>query len=331
MTRPRRGRFRGRERHDGGEALAAGGGTKAVITALGANIGIAIAKFAGFLLTGSSSMLAEAVHSVADSSNQALLLLGGKGAARQASEVHQFGYGRVRYIAAFVVSIVLFTLGGLFALYEGWHKFADPHPIDSWQWVPVAVLLVAVVLEAYALRIALQEANHVRGDLSLPEYVRASRSPEIPVILLEDTGALLGLLFGLFGVGMTLATGDGRWDAVGSAAIGLLLVVIAVFLAWEMRSMLIGESALPHQQAAIERALTGNGIDRVVHMRTLHLGPDDLLVAAKVEVTPTDSAAAVAAAIDEAEGRVRASVPLRLQIYIEPDLPGRDGQAPAGE
>jgi cation diffusion facilitator family transporter len=305
--------------------VAAGGSNRAVVTALGANIGIAVAKFAGFLLTGSSSMLAESVHSVADSSNQALLLIGGKGATRQASELHQFGYGRVRYIAAFVVSVVLFSLGGLIALYDAWHKFADPHPIDSWQWVPVAVLLLAMVMEGFALRTAVRETSHVRGNLSLADYVKASRSPELPVILLEDTGALVGLVFGLFGVGLTLATGDGRWDAVGSAAIGLLLVCIALFLAWEMRSMLIGESALPEHRAAIEQALSGGAIDRVIHMRTMHLGPDELLVAAKVAVAPTDSAREVAAAIDEAEQRARAAVPLRLQIYIEPDLLAGDG------
>jgi cation diffusion facilitator family transporter len=310
--------------------VAAGSGTKAVVTALAANIGIAIAKFIGYLLTGSSSMLAESVHSVADSSNQGLLLLGSKRATRQASAVHQFGYGRVRYIAAFVVSIVLFSLGGLFALYEAWHKFSDPHPIDDWQWVPVAVLLVAMVMEGYALRTAVREANHVRGRLSLRRYVRQSRSPEIPVILLEDTGALLGLVFGLFGVGMTLWTGDGRWDAVGSAAIGALLVVIAVFLAWEMRSMLIGESALPEHQEAIETALVGDGIDHVIHMRTMHLGPDDVLVAAKVAVTATDSAEAVTRAINAAEARIRAAVPLRLQIYLEPDISAADGASPRG-
>jgi cation diffusion facilitator family transporter len=293
-----------------------------VLTALAANVGIAVAKFAGYLLTGSSSMLAEAVHSVADSSNQGLLLLGGRRATRQASEVHQFGYGRVRYVAAFVVSIVLFTLGGLFALYEAWHKFADPHPIESWRWVPVAVLLVAMAMEAFALRTAVQEANHARGRLSLPQYVRASRSPEIPVILLEDAGALVGLVFGLVGVGMTLATGDGRWDAVGSGAIGALLVCIAAFLGWEMRSMLIGESALPEHRRAIEEALAGPGIERVVHIRTLHLGPDDVLVAAKVAVPATATASSIAAAIDDAEARVRAAVPLRLQIYIEPQLAG---------
>lgn len=311
--------------------MAASGGTRAVVVALLANIGIAIAKFGGYLLTGSSSMLAESVHSVADSSNQALLLIAGKRATRRASEVHQFGYGRVRYVAAFVVSIVLFTLGGLFALYEAWHKYSDPHPIDSWQWVPIAVLLIAVAMESFALRTAVIEANHARGKMSLRQYVRQSRSPEIPVILLEDTGALCGLVFALFGVSMTLATGDGRWDAVGSAAIGVLLVVIAVFLAIEMHSMLIGESALPAHHDAIEASLCGEGIDRVIHMRTMHLGPDDVLVAAKVAVTATDSAEEVAAAINAAEARVRAAVPLRLQIYIEPDLPGRDGGAPAGE
>lgn len=307
--------------------MAASGGTRAVVVALLANIGIAIAKFGGYLLTGSSSMLAESVHSVADSSNQGLLLIAGKRATRRASDVHQFGYGRVRYVAAFVVSIVLFTLGGLFALYEAWHKYTDPHPIDSWQWVPIAVLLIAVAMESFALRTAVIEANHVRGKMSLRQFVRQSRSPEIPVILLEDTGALCGLVFALFGVSLTLATGDGRWDAVGSAAIGVLLVVIAVFLAIEMHSMLIGESALPAHHDAIEASLCGEGIDRVIHMRTMHLGPDDVLVAAKVAVTATDSAEEIAAAINAAEARVRASVPLRLQIYIEPDLFRRDGAA----
>ena len=300
--------------------MASGGGTKAVVTALAANIGIAIAKFVGYLLTGSSSMLAESVHSVADSSNQFLLLIAGKRAQRKASEVHQFGYGRVRYVAAFVVSIVLFTLGGLFALYEAWHKFSDPHPIDSWKWVPVVVLLAAMAMEGFALRTALKEAEHARGKMSLLEYIKASRSPEIPTIVLEDTGALLGLVFGLFGVGMTLATGDGRWDAIGSAAIGVLLVVIAVFLAREMTSMLIGESAMPEHHDAIERAIPGKGIERVIHMRTMHLGPDEVLVAAKVAVAPGTSAGDVADAIDAAEQRIRAAVPLKTQIYLEPDL-----------
>lgn len=301
--------------------MASGGSTKAVVTALAANMGIAAAKFSGWALTGSSSMLAEAVHSVADSSNQALLLIGGKRAKRQASEVHQFGYGRTRYVAAFIVSIVLFTLGGLFAIYEAWHKFSDPHPIDSWQWVPITVLLLAIVFEAYALRTAVVETNKVRGRLSIMQYVRRSREPELPVILLEDTGALLGLVFALFGVGMTLYTGDGRWDAVGSAVIGVLLCVIAVFLAREMHSMLLGESAMPEHHDAIERALVGDGIERVIHMRTMHIGPEEVLVAAKVAVDSVDDAGQIARAIDAAEERMRAAVPaLELQIYIEPDL-----------
>jgi cation diffusion facilitator family transporter len=316
--------------------MASGGGTKAVVTALAANIGIAIAKFIGYLLTGSSSMMAESVHSVADSSNQFLLLIAGKRAQRKASDVHQFGYGRVRYVAAFVVSIILFTLGGLFALYEAWHKFSDPHPIDSWQWVPIAVLLVAMAMEGFALRTALKEAEHARGKMSLFQYIKASRSPEIPTIVLEDTGALLGLVFGLFGVGMTLATGDGRWDAIGSAAIGVLLVVIAVFLGREMTSMLIGESAMPEHHDAIERAIPGKGIERVIHMRTMHLGPDEVLVAAKVAVAPGASAGDVADAIDAAETRIREAVPIKVQIYLEPDLwevarAQQPGAMPAGE
>lgn len=266
-------------------------------------------------------MLAEAVHSVADSGNQALLLIGGRRAQRAASTTHQFGYGRARYVYAFIVSIVLFTLGGCFALYEAWHKFSDPHPIEGqWWWVPLAVLGVGIVLESFSFRTAIQEANHVRGSKSFKRYVRESRAPEIPVILLEDLGALIGLVLALFGVSMTLLTHDGRWDAIGSAAIGLLLVTIAVFLAVEMNSMLLGESADPEHQRAIEAAIPGEGVTSVIHLRTLHLGPDSLLVAAKIEVERADDAGAVAAAIDAAERRIREAVPLQLQIYLEPDL-----------
>ena len=300
--------------------MAAGGGTKAVVTALVANLGIAITKFLAWLLTGSSSMLAEGVHSLADTSNQALLLIGGRRAKREASATHQFGYGRTRYVYAFVVSIVLFTLGGCFALYEAWHKWSDPHGIEAWHWVPPLVLGVAILLEAYALRTAVKEANLVRGRLPWLRYIRKSRSPELPVILLEDTGALVGLVFAMAGVGMTLLTGNGRWDAAGTAAIGVLLVVIAVFLAIEMASMLIGESAVPEHHQAIEKALVGDGVDEVIHMRTLHLGPDEILVAAKVAVTRTDTAEEIAMAIDEAEQRARAAAPLAMQIYLEPDL-----------
>jgi cation diffusion facilitator family transporter len=301
--------------------VSAAGGTRAIVAALSANLGIAVTKFIAFALTQSSSMLAEAVHSVADSGNQVLLLVGGRRAQRAASPIHQFGYGRARYVYAFLVSIVLFSLGGCFALFEAWEKLSEPHPIEGrWWWVPLAVLGAAIVMEGLSFRTAVREANHVRGDRGYLQYVRESRAPEIPVILLEDFGALVGLVLALFGVSLTLITGDGRFDAIGSGAIGLLLVAIAVFLAVEMASMLIGESADPAHQRAIEAALPGEGVTSVIHLRTLHLGPEELLVAAKIEVERADDAAGVADAIDAAERRVREAVPLKVQIYLEPDL-----------
>ncbi len=300
--------------------MSTSGSNKAIIAALSANLGIAVTKFVAFALTGSSAMLAEGVHSLADSGNQLLLILGGKRARRAADQEHPFGYGRARYFSAFLVAIVLFTLGGLFALYEAWHKFHAPEPIESWRWVPVLVLVAALVMEGLSLRTAMRESNAVRGDQSWVGFIRTSRSPELPVVLLEDAGALLGLLFALFGVGMTLATGDGRWDAIGSGAIGLLLVVIAVVLASETRSMLLGESGTAADVDAIRRALVGEGVDSVIHLRTLHLGPDELLVAAKISVPAASTASDVAAAIDAAEVRVRGAVALSCVIYLEPDL-----------
>jgi cation diffusion facilitator family transporter len=300
--------------------MSHGGGTRAIVAALVANLGIAITKFIAYLLTHSSSMLAESVHSLADTANQVLLLVGGRRARRAASATHQFGYGRARYVYAFIVSIVLFSLGGLFALYEAWHKWEDPHPIDAWQWVPIAVLLAAIGMETFSFRTAIHESNRVRGQQSWPQFVREAKAPELPVVLLEDAGALIGLFFALVGVSMTLVTHDGRWDALGSAAIGVLLVVIAAVLAVEMNSLLLGESVRPEQAAAIEAALVGPGVASVIHLRTLHLGPDEVLVAAKVEVAAGGSAAEIAAAIDGAESRVRAVIPLRATIYLEPDL-----------
>lgn len=300
--------------------MSAGGGTRAVIAALLANTGIALTKFLAWLLTGSSAMLAESVHSVADAGNQGLLLLGGQRARRQASPLHPFGYGRERYIYAFIVSIVLFSVGGLFALYEAWHKFGDPHPITSWHWVPVVVLLAAIAMESASLRTAVRESNAVRGGASWVRFVRRARAPELPVVLLEDIGALVGLVFALIGVGLTLITGDGVWDAVGTAMIGLLLVSIAVVLAIETKSLLLGEAATAADLAAIEGALTGDGIDRVIHMKTMHLGPDELLVAAKIGVAPGSSGSQVADIIDAAETRIRAAVPIARVIYLEPDI-----------
>ncbi|MBT0994632.1 cation diffusion facilitator family transporter [Cellulomonas sp. DKR-3] len=300
--------------------MAHEGGTKAIVAALAANLGIAVTKFVAYLLTHSSSMLAESVHSLADSGNQLLLLVGGKRARRAADEEHPFGYGRERYLYAFIVSIVLFSLGGLFALYEAWHKWADPHPIESWKWVPVLVLVVAIGLEGFSFRTAIHESNQVRGKQSWVSFIRTAKAPELPVVLLEDFGALIGLVLALFGVSMTLVTEDGRWDAVGTAGIGVLLVVIAVVLAVETRSLLLGESATKESVQRIRAALVGEGVTSVIHLRTLHLGPDEVLVAAKIEVPAATTATEVAAAIDSAEARVRAAVPVARVIYLEPDL-----------
>ncbi|HQY34383.1 cation diffusion facilitator family transporter [Actinotalea sp.] len=301
--------------------MSHGGGNRAIIAALSANLGIAVTKFIAYLLTGSSSMLAESVHSVADSGNQALLLLGGKRARREASSAHPFGYGRERYLYAFIVAIVLFSVGGLFALYEAWHKWSHPEPIEGqWWWVPLAVLVAAIAMESYSFRTAIVESNHVRGRQSWVSFVRNAKAPELPVVLLEDLGALIGLVLAMFGVSLTLLTGDGRWDAAGTASIGVLLVTIAIVLALETRSLLLGESASQENIAAVEQALVGPGVVSVIHLRTLHIGPEELLVAAKIEVSEAETAREVAEAIDAAETRVRAAVPIAATIYLEPDL-----------
>ncbi|MBL6275258.1 cation diffusion facilitator family transporter [Micromonospora fiedleri] len=301
--------------------MSAGGGTRAIVAALLANLGIAVTKFVAYLLTMSSSMLAESIHSVADTGNQALLLVGGRRARRAPTAQHPFGYGRERYVYAFIVAIVLFSLGGVFALYEAWHKWSDPHGITSWQWVPVTVLLVAIVLESFSFRTAIKESNLVRGRQSWTRFIRRSKAPELPVVLLEDFGALVGLLFALFGVGMTLATGDGRWDAAGTAMIGLLLVTIAIVLALETKSLLLGEGAEPAEIAAIEQAVTGGPeVERIIHMKTLYLGPDELMVAAKIAVARCETAEELARGIDAVEARIRAAVPTARVIYLEPDI-----------
>src|SRR6266545_5431748 len=301
--------------------MSAGGGSKAVIAALMANLGIAVTKFLAWLLTGSSSMLAEAIHSVADSGNQGLLLLGDKRARREATVLHQFGYGRERYVYSFIVAIVLFSVGGLFALYEGWHKVHEPHAIESWHWVPVAVLVASIVMEGFSFRTAIAESNKTRGGMSWPHFIRSARSPELPVVLLEDFAALTGLVLALVGIVLTLATGNGVWDGLGSMAIGALLVVVAFVLAVEMKSLLIGESATREAQRRIEAAITGApGVERLIHIKTLHVGPEEVLVAAKFGVAPTDVAADVAAAIDAAERAVRAAEPTAVHIYLEPDI-----------
>ena len=296
------------------------GGIKAIIAALMANIGIAISKFVAFAFTGSSSMLSEAIHSVADSGNQILLLVGNKRSKKQADESHPFGYGRRRYVYGFIVAIVLFLIGGLFSLYEGIHKWQHPEPLNDW-WIAVLVLVIAIGLESYSFRTALREANKSRGKRSLFGFVKAARQPELPVILLEDAGALFGLVLALLGVSAAVITGDGRFDALGAMGIGTLLLVIAIFLAIEMTAMLVGESALPEEVAAIRKALeSSSGVKRVIHLRTLHVGPDELLVAAKIAIHESDTGVQIARAINEAEVSLRSAVPSAKYIFLEPDL-----------
>jgi cation diffusion facilitator family transporter len=305
------------------------GSQRAIVAAFLANLGIALAKFVSFLVTGAASMLAEAVHSMADTSNQGLLLLGGRRSRRAPTQEHPFGYGRERYFWSFVVAVVLFTAGGLFALFEGGEKLRHPHELVSTEWA-IGVLFVAIALESFSLRTAMRESRHLKGSGSWPGFIRRATVPELPVVLLEDTGALFGLSFALVGVVLADVTGDPRFDALGSIAIGILLGVIAVTLAIEMKSFLIGEAAAPEQVDRIRRALEGiDGVERVVHLRTEHLGPDDLLVAAKIAIDGRSPSADTAALIDRAEAAVRSDVPQARIIYLEPDVDRRGAQPSA--
>jgi cation diffusion facilitator family transporter len=299
--------------------MSSGGGTKAIIAALASNLAIAVIKFVAFAITGSSSMLAEGVHSVVDSGNQLLLLRGGAQSRRTATAEHPFGYGRDRYVYGFLVALMLFSAGGLFALYEGVDKIRHPHHLDS-PIVAVIVVLVALGLEGFSLRTAIREAAQLRGGDSWFGFIRHAKNPELPVVLLEDTAALIGLVFAFAGVGLAEITGDAVWDGVATCFIGALLVSVAVVLVIETKSLLLGESAAPVQVAAIEAALLGDGVDRVIHLRTMHLGPEELLVAAKIAMPGTVSLAEVAKAIDSAEQRVRGAVPTARVVYLEPDL-----------
>ncbi|MBU3063439.1 cation diffusion facilitator family transporter [Nocardia sp. NEAU-G5] len=300
--------------------MSASGGKKAIFAALSANAGIAVAKFAGAFITGSGSMLAEAVHSLADTGNQGLLLLGRKRAEQQADERHPFGYGRNRYFYSFVVALVLFTLGSMYAIWEGIHKIQHPEKLSS-PVVAVVILAVAAALEGYSFATAMRESAALRGDTGWWRFIRTSRNPELPVVMLEDTGALIGLLIALLAVVLTMLTNDPVWDGIGTVGVGILLGAIAIVLIVEMKSLLIGEGATPDQVRAIrENLVDGVRIDRVIHLRTEYLGPEDMLVAAKVAIVPGLEIADIAAAIDDAEARVRAAVPVARLMYIEPDL-----------
>jgi cation diffusion facilitator family transporter len=319
----------GMDEHGGAGHGGGHGGTRAIIAALLANLGIALAKFIAWIVTGASSMLAEAIHSVADSGNQVLLLVGGKRSKRAATPEHPFGFGRDRYVYGFLVAIVLFSVGGLFAIYEGVHKLQHPEALTSPIWA-IGVLVVAIVLESFSLRTAVKETAAVKpAGVSYWRFIRTARAPELPVVLLEDTAALLGLVFALLGVGLATITGNVVFDALGTILIGLLLVAVAAILGAETKSLLLGESATPEAQRRIVTALEGGGSGlSVIHMRTQHLGPEELLVGAKIAMRHDDTAASIARAIDEAEDRIRAAEPSARVIYLEPDLrrPGAEPQ-----
>jgi len=297
-----------------------GDSPRAILAALGANLGIAATKFIAFVVTGSASLLAESVHSVADSGNQVLLLVGRTRARREETEEHQFGFGAERYVYAFIVAVVLFVVGAVFSLYEGVNRFTHPEKVVS-PVVAFIVLGVAIGLEAFSFRTAISQSNESRGRVKWGAFIRRAKAPELPVVLLEDFAALIGLGFALCAVILSTVTGDGRWDGAGSIAIGLLLGCVAAVLAVEMKSLLIGESASPDMQRAIVAAIEeGSQFEQVIHLRTLHVGPDSLLVAAKVGVQPGELAEAIAAKINDAERRIRARVPIAELIYLEPDL-----------
>jgi cation diffusion facilitator family transporter len=303
---------------------------KAVVAALAANLGIAIAKFAAFLLTGSASMLAESVHSIADTGNETLLLIGRGRSRRARTAEHPFGFGRERYFYAFVVAVMLFTVGSVFSIYDGIHKIMSPGHLDS-PAIAYAVLGLSMVLESLSLRTGIREANEVRQKgLGWRQFVHVTKSPELPVVLLEDTAALLGLVFAFLGVLLSQLTGHEQWDGAGSVGVGVLLACAAFIVGYETKSLLIGESASDETQARIVAALEGGPEKyRLIHLRTSHIGPESLLVAAKIGVAADLTAADLAAGIDAAEKRVRAAVPIAETIYLEPDIyrPGMEDPA----
>jgi cation diffusion facilitator family transporter len=300
--------------------MSASGGNKAIVAALLSNLGIAVTKFIAFAFSGSSSMLAEGVHSLADTGNQGLLLLGGRKAKKQANAEHPFGFGRERYVYAFVVSIILFSIGGVFSIYEGVEKIREPHELEN-VWLPIVVLVIAIGLESLSFRTAIRESNHVRGKQGWVAFIRHAKAPELPVVLLEDFAALTGLTLALLGVGASIITGNSVFDAIGTLAIGILLVLVAIVLGIETKSLLVGEGASTADTEAIRAAITDQpDVEALIHMKTLYLGPDELLIAAKVAFAGSLKLADVAADINALEAGIRAAVPAARVIYIEPDV-----------
>jgi cation diffusion facilitator family transporter len=307
--------------------VSTSGGNRAIVAALLANVGIAVIKFIAFLFSGSSSMLAESVHSLADTGNQGLLLLGGRRSRKQADEAHPFGYGRERFVFAFVVSIILFSVGGVFSIWEGIQKLSSPHPLEN-PWIPVIVLVFSILLEAFSFRTAIRESRHVRGNESLPRFIRHAKAPELPIVILEDFAALVGLTLAFFGVGLTIITGNGIFDGISTLCIGTLLVLVAIVLGIETKSLLVGEGASPGNLTAIRDAINAHpDVEALIHIKTLYLGPDELLVGAKIAFSAKKKLVDVAAAIDAVEVSIREVVPIARVIYLEPDVyrPAADG------
>ncbi len=297
-----------------------GGSKKAIVAAFVANLGIAIAKVIGFMFTGAASMLAEAIHSFADTSNQGLLILGGKMAKKEPSKEHPFGYGRERYFWAFVVAMIIFSMGSVFAIYEGIDKLMHPHALNDHIWA-IGILSIAIILELFSLRTAVIESRKVKGDMTWWQFIRKSKVPELPVVLLEDIGALIGLVLALVGIGLAMITNNPAYDAMGSLAIGILLGIIAIILGIEMRSLLLGESASEKTIQKLENTINQHpDVCRLIHMRTEHIGPEELLVAVKVELSGELDTEGVARAINSLEESMRNQVKIKLTIYIEPDI-----------
>lgn len=302
------------------DRVSAEGGGRAIVAAMAANLGIAATKLVAALVSGSAAMLAEAVHSFADTINQVLLLIGGRRSRRAADQEHPFGYGRERYLFAFIVSIVLFSVGGAYSVYEGVEKLIEPHRLENW-WLPIVVIVVSMVLEAFSLRTARTESLPLKGTGSWVSFIRRAKAPELPVVLFEDTAALTGLVFALLGVGLTVITGDPVFDAIGTLLIGVLLVAVAIILGSVTRSLLIGEGAEPDVVERIRDAITAHPqTEALIHLKTLYLGPEEMLVAAKVAFPRPTTLADVATTIDQLEADIRSRVPVARVIYIEPDV-----------
>lgn len=317
----------------------AAGSKKVVLVALGANFGIAVAKFVAFFLTASVSLLAEAIHSLADTGNQGLLLLGMNRAAKPPDDRHPFGYKMESYFWSFIVAVMLFSLGGLFAVYEGYHKLHELHAaIEAGEStamenaeIAIGVLVVSILLEGWSWISATRLVNELRGEQGLISFIEGSKSTEIIVVWMEDTGALIGLCLALGGVVLVLVTGNPFWDAYATFGIGGLLIVIAFFVARETKSLLIGESATPEEQAQVRGLVEAfEGVARLVNMRTMQLGEDEFLVTLKIQWDSGLTVDEVAKLTNDLEAQIRDANPKARYLFLEPDVYDEAKAKPAG-